>query len=975
MSRYRYLRATVMVTVAQCLVILANCSPAQAQTAAPSSSPAAADGGELQQVTVTGYLIPRVGDGPQPVTSYGQDYIDKTGSQTVADVLQSLPGAVNNWSPSYTAGFGFSPGSASVALKGLPPNDTLTLVDGLRYPQYPFPQVSTAAINSFVDLNSIPMGAIDRIEILNDGGSATYGTDAVAGVVNVVLKDEYDGAEIYNYFGISQRGDDETYHGYFVGGLTQQFSQSSKLSVVAAFDYYSSSPIMQDDRALTNLNHSVFNPGKYPDQPNYPSYAGVFNDSAGNVYQVKPGATGSSIGQSDFLVNSTVNQFDDNYYQLQPRETRLGGIVKLNYQVSDWVKLYDSIVVERLEELSSYQNEGVYGASALNSGGVVVPASNPYNPFHTALTVDELALGEFGPLKTDTTVTTFRNVAGATIQFPHGWIVDGNVLYGESDGTETMYNNFSVSGLNAALNGTLPGHVGQYFNPFVDESVSNANREFYGDKQLVINIWQDNRTDILQYHLTAGGPLIELPSGAVSVAGGFEYRSEDFIQNEDPNSKYGNVTDYQFSLAPLTSGRRYIWSIFGEADTPIIGGQWSWPGLRDIDVVLSERQDYYSDFGSAAKPKFAIRYKPFNDFTVRATYSEGFVAPSLPELFGSALPAETTVTDPKTGNTYTVVDATKGNPNLKPENTYSYYVGAVWSPGSTDPEHSWWGWANGFSAYINWYQVDQHNVIGYLTAQNVVDLGSNAPSGNYFVRNASGAITNVYEDYLNLGDSRNEGIEVGLNYVTKEYGWGKLDFEFNLSYLYYISAKTVQGLNSDGTYFYRVFNETDLFGTPDVKFLTSLFYSKTLFGIDTLKTGISLHYVGSELDGTNSDNGTNPTATLTYPGYVHLIGNWTTLDWQISYQFGKPTGITPETPKAGYDKEGKKVVGEKAVAPAPEGSHWGLRDLLANTTLTFSINNIFDTSPPYSADWYQGYDPSNANYIQRYFWMSIDKKF
>src|ERR1700739_3423750 len=195
MSRHRYLRATVIAMVAPWLVMRADSSSAQAQTAAPSPSASAGDGNELQQVTVTGYLIPRVGDGPQPVTSYGQDYIDKTGSQTIADVLQNLPGAVNNWSPSYTSGFGFSPGSASVALKGLPPNDTLTLVDGLRYPQYPFPQVSTSAITSFVDLNSIPMGAIDRIEILNDGGSATYGTDAVAGVVNVVLKDEYDGAE------------------------------------------------------------------------------------------------------------------------------------------------------------------------------------------------------------------------------------------------------------------------------------------------------------------------------------------------------------------------------------------------------------------------------------------------------------------------------------------------------------------------------------------------------------------------------------------------------------------------------------------------------------------------------------------------------------------------------------------------------------------------------------------------------------
>jgi outer membrane receptor protein involved in Fe transport len=127
----------------------------------------------------------------------------------------------------------------------------------------------------------------------------------------------------------------------------------------------------------------------------------------------------------------------------------------------------------------------------------------------------------------------------------------------------------------------------------------------------------------------------------------------------------------------------------------------------------------------------------------------------------------------------------------------------------------------------------------------------------------------------------------------------------------------------------------------------------------TVKTRVTLHYVGSELDSINSDNGTNPTATLTYPGYVHLIGSWTTLDWQISYQW-KPTEVTPETPKPGYDKEGKKVVGEKAIAPVPEGSHWGVRDLIANTTLTFGINNVFDTRPPYSADWYQGHDPSNG---------------
>ncbi|MBV9875057.1 MAG: TonB-dependent receptor [Verrucomicrobia bacterium] len=1000
MIKNQHVRTAALVAAAQLLVFALPSSQAQAQTVDPPPAPPAAapqttganpnagaapsGGGELQQVVVTGYLIPRVGEGPQPVTSLDRDYITKTGDQTVSDVLQNLPAAVGNFAPNTTTGFGFSPGAASIGLKGLPPNDTLTLVDGLRFPQYPLPQFSTSAITSFVDLNSIPLGAIDRIEILNDGGSATYGTDAVAGVVNLILKSDYQGAEVYNYWGESQRGDAETYHGYFVGGLTQKFSDTSKLNVVASIDYFSQGPIMQQDRAFTQLNHSLYSPNYPASITAFPTYTGQFFDAVtGTSYQTVPGTKGPAAN----LSTNSFPDYNDKWYQLQPRESRLGGTVKLTYDVTDWLKLYDSFIIERNEELSSYQNEGVYAPAPGNSGGVTVPQGpsgtapgphNPFNPLPDPLSIQGIALNEFGPFRTDTTITTFRNVAGATIQLPHGWYIDGNFLYGESDATETQFNNFSVTGLQEALNGTLPGNVGQFFNPFTDQSVSAPNRAFYGNKNLVISIWQDNRTDILQYHLVTGGPVWDLPSGSVNVAGGLEYRSESFIQNEDPNSKFANVTDFQNALAPLANGKRYIWSIFGELDIPIIGGQWSWPGLRDIDVVLSERQDYYSDFGSAAKPKFALRYKPFNDFTFRMTYSEGFVAPSLPELFASALPAETGVNDPVTGqNGVTVISETLGNKNLKPEDSYTYYIGGVWNPGSSDPEHSWWGWANGFSAYLNWYQIDQHNVIGTLLPQEIVDLTALGapPSGSSVLRNAAGQITQIISTYENLGDQRTEGIEAGFTYASKEYNWGKVELSFDASYLYNIKQQTPVGLTPNGALFFRVFDVTDVFPTPDLKMLASVFYSKTLFGMDTFRTGITLHYVGSETDIANSFNNTNPNATLDAPGYIHLLGNWTTFDWQISYEFGKPTEITPETPKAGYNKEGKQIVGEKAIAPAPEGSRWGLRNLLANTTLTFGINNIFDTRPPFSSDWYQGYDTQNTNYIQRFFWVSIDKKF
>ena len=180
-SARRIYQATTLLLLALLFGVSAYSQPANPPVAPDPSLAASGESGELQQVTVTGYLIPRVGEGPQPVSNYDQNYINKTGEQTVSDVLQNLPAAVGNFLPAVTTGFSFSPGSSSIGLKGLPPNDTLVLVDGLRYPQYPLPQVTANAVISFVDLNSIPLGAVDRIEILNDGGSATYGTDAIAG--------------------------------------------------------------------------------------------------------------------------------------------------------------------------------------------------------------------------------------------------------------------------------------------------------------------------------------------------------------------------------------------------------------------------------------------------------------------------------------------------------------------------------------------------------------------------------------------------------------------------------------------------------------------------------------------------------------------------------------------------------------------------------------------------------------------------
>jgi iron complex outermembrane receptor protein len=951
-------------------------APLAPQTTTPTQPSSASDttagGGELEKVTVTGYLIPRIGDGPQPVETLTQDFISKQGDQNLNDVLNRYPGGLSVQNAITFAGNSNSPSSSSYGLRGLPASATLVLVDGYRFPNFPVPINS---VETFVDINSIPLAATDRIEILKDGGSATYGSDAVAGVVNVVTKDEYNGADIFNYFGISQRGDFEVYHGAFTAGLSDKpIFGGGKFSIVTAFDYYSQSPIESLDRSYAFGDRSKTSPN-YPDQPVafFPANGGYVGNNTNNFYQLNRGVTGSKITQNDFSVNgnpdNTFNPIDE---QLAARETRYGGIVNANYSPTDWLKIYDRFIISRDEENSITPNQGFSAGD-----NITIPANNPFNPWGESLTPTGQLLREFGPWSSDVITRTLRNIVGATVQLPHDWFFDGSFLYGESDFTQTVYNAINRDRLQEALNGTLPGQVGQFFNPFNDENLNiHPNQQFYN--ALRTSQTQNNRTDIVQWTAKAGGTVIDIPSGPITIAGGYEYRSESLIQGNDKNSEFDNITSGDF-LGHLLSARRYIDSLYGELDVPLVGQKWSWPGLRNVDIVFSERFDDYSDFGAAAKPKLAIRYKPFDDLTFRGTYSEGFVAPTLGELFGTPLQFQTTITDPqKAGATYNVLLQNGGNTHLQPENSYGYYLEAIWTPASKD-DHSWWAWAKGFSAYIDWYQIDLRNQINTIDAQTLVGAPNAIPGS--VIRNSAGFVQEVIANYQNVGNTLTDGIDFGASYITKEYNWGKLDFELNATYIYKFDERRLEG-NADGTANFQVLQADDNLGRggPDFKMVASLFYSKHLFGNDNFRTGITLNYIDSETDFVSDLRGSLPAVDTgqSPPGYTHKVGDWTTFDWQISYEFGPPAEVTPETPAPGYSKDGKPIVGEQAISPKPEGSKWGWRKLLANTTVIFGINNVGDTRPPLSVqggNFFQGFDTEASTPIGRYFYFSLEKKF
>jgi iron complex outermembrane receptor protein len=1017
---YRGSKIALGLAVAASLDLTCNFAVAQAPATEPPVSSGAVSsshqGEELGRIVVTGYIIPRIGEGPQPVLTLDRDFMQKQGTQAVADVINRLPGNPISFNQGFATGNNGTPGVNAPQLRGLGPEATLVLVDGLRFPTHPIPINQT---NAAVDINSIPLAAIDTIEVLKDGGSATYGTDAIAGVINLRLKDSYEGFDLTSYFGISQRGDGEVWHETFVTGLSKPLG-SGKFSVVAAFDYYQQGAIRAQDRSLTKTDYFKFSSkysGNASDYNNFrlgasfPASPGsnlgnFVGQTSGNDLVVPPGTTtaptaapgtpGGLLVNPGFLHSGTYGFYNYNpdFWLLQPRTTRIGGLIKATYDVSDWLKFYDTFIITTNHESNESPNQGVLGGPPPldNVGGVPVnvPTTNPFNHTGEVLQLGDFAtvpFREMGAWKSDAYTRVFRNTVGAIVQLPHNWFIDGSFSYGESDASNYQYNAINLIRLQQALNGQLPGLIGQFYNPFTDQKITSPNRGALDNAIRTVQ-WQDYRYTLTLLDLKMGGTVWDLPSGPLRVGGGYEYRGDAWITGVDENSSHFNIAQANFP-GPHRNGHRYIHSLFGEVTVPILGDKWSWPGARLLDVTFSYRYDMFSYVGNAGKPKVALRYKPFDDLTFRATYAEGLVAPTLARLFGPPLLFPSGI-----GAATLKVNA---NPNLQPQNSFGYFGELVWTPDSKDDPKSWWHWLHGFSAYADWYQIEYRNQITFFTPPTILSFGTSLPPGVSVIRSpTTGRILQFVTPFTNLNRTLTAGVDIGFSYNTKEYSWGRLDIEANGTYVYQYSQRRLVSKGTDPLTgrprlpAFQVLQNDDNFSTaPDFKGVASVFYSKTLFGIDTFRTGLTLNYVDSYSDFYTNSKGTNPRATLTFATgvdkngipihpFVHQVGSWTTFDWQISYGFGAPTVPVAETPKPGFDKEGKRIIGEQAIAPPRgEGSSGGLRHWLANTTFTFGINNIWDTRAPltilpisfgYNSDF-------NASPIQRFFYVQLEKKF
>ena len=307
--------------------------------------------------------------------------------------------------------------------------------------------------------------------------------------------------------GFSQRGDDVTYNSQLVGGIAEDLGRFGKLSIVTAFNYWENTPIDATDRPFTNGEYSLLSP-KYPNRPvtfPFTTYlSSFFGVDTGSFYTVIPGTrTGPTTSLTTAPIASPI--FAPLNNQLFPREERWGGLVKVNYSPTDWLKIFDAFLIQDNHETASTLNQGYdFGGSQLIFGKpIVVPTTNPYNTTGEPLIPLGGWGGDFPQWTSNTWVRTLRNYVGALLQLPNNWIIEGIFNYGESDATESLDNAVNLVALQEAFNGTLPGHIGQFYNPFLDwRAVQGFNKVFY--PSLLVNQSLDDRTDLVQWVLKTG---------------------------------------------------------------------------------------------------------------------------------------------------------------------------------------------------------------------------------------------------------------------------------------------------------------------------------------------------------------------------------------------------------------------------------------------------------------------------------------
>jgi iron complex outermembrane recepter protein len=746
---------------------LISAAVAQEKTASNPGAVASGDPDGLAVVEITGSLI-RSSEKVQfnQVQTITPEDIQAAGSVTVADYLHDLAvNSASSWGDNFAYG---ATGGAGIAMRGLSEKYTLVLVDGQRVAPYGFPSNGT---DTFVDLNTIPLDAIERIEIVKTGAVSQYGSDAIGGVVNIITRKNFQGLEVTAGYGGATEGGESTKKFAVLGGLGDL--NNDGFNVTATASYFRQAGYTLADRSNTaSQDHSNQPNGLITRGASYWEPNGVGNGGAtlGACNAVNGASILNGPGSGSACAVDTANGLS-----LHPDEERFSAKVHGTFKVSDdlqaFVDLWDSR--NKTRTLQGFDGIGD-GTEAYNpaNGGItqvsnIVPASNPYNPYGVATPLTYVFTGQPQTLETDSNF--YRAAAGLEGSFNTGSFGEWNWTASLSHSQSTVDNAESgvesVAGLTNILNNGV-------FN-FADPSQTPG-----GLDGLYLNDQNEAISKLDTVDLTASTTdLYTLPYGNVGFGVGAQYLHE---------SDY--VTDYTQQAAGLAVPY-YLQSIDGQRNVGAAYYQFNIPLVPTLTFSQSGRYDHYSDFGGAFSPRFALSFKPISQLTTYASYNRGFRAPTLAENSQSNSSGIQTAVDPYSptnptgGQAYPVL--VRGNPSLRPERTRNYNIGFELNPDART------------AIGLDWYRIDVKNVIGTGNIQQIVD--ANDPG--VVVRNPNGTIAYVNMDYENLNTLTTEGFELNFHQAIP-IPVGTVSLAANWAYVWHFkqesSAGTVDFAGNDG---------------------------------------------------------------------------------------------------------------------------------------------------------------------------------
>jgi len=603
-------------------------------------------------------------DRTAPVILLGREEIDRGGYGSVADALAALPQTFSGTASDRTGAIGAdttgtNAGRATgVNLRGLGADATLVLVNGRR-------MAGAGIMADFADISSLPLSAVERVDVLLDGASALYGSDAVGGVVNVVMRDRYEGVETRARIGGATQG------GLEQRQLAQTFGKAwTSGSLLLSAEYQRRDHVLGRDRAYTaNADLREFGG---PDHRLFYSQPGnVLNAALAPAYAIPSGQNGLGLTPGAFLPGQVNYENENAVMDILPTQERFSAYASATQEISPRVSLNAEI---------RYSDRRYTMLNLAPVATLTVSRANPYFVSPDGAASNSIAYSfqnETGASRNTGSVQSSNFALGAKIDLPAGWRIDSYAAHGEELSLNHNTGLVSAPALNEALGNVADSPVSAfsatrdgYFNPYIGQGRNNQ-----AVLDFVTSGWDRRRTigklDIAS--VTADGTLFSLPAGAARLAVGAQVRQEALKTTGLSTSN---------SLTPVAllarHGERSVTAVFAEARVPLFGGDFQRPGLARLELSAAVRREHYEGGLQATTPKFGLAWAPVEDLTFRATYGESFRAPSIGE-----------VTDPQgaspvrlTNGSVTVLTLilTGGNPNLRPETAKSWTTGFEYAP-------------------------------------------------------------------------------------------------------------------------------------------------------------------------------------------------------------------------------------------------------------------------------------------------------